>query len=74
MAVICGVPYQERAEKMNGDRARIIGAAPAAVRLRIFNTDSREEHAAQVIHNTLLLNKCFLSYVAPAYRASHRGR
>lgn len=56
MAVICGVPYQERAEKMNGNWARIIGAAPAAVKLRIFNTDSREEHATQVIHDTLLLN------------------
>lgn len=56
VAVICGVPYQERAEKMNGNWAWIIGAAPAAVKLRIFNTDSREEHAAQVIHDTLLLN------------------
>lgn len=35
--------------------------------LRIFNKDSGEEHATQVIHDTLLLNKCFLSYAAPAH-------
>lgn len=35
--------------------------------LRIFNKDSGEEHAAQVIHDALLLNKCFLSYDAPAH-------
>lgn len=68
MAVICGIPYQERKEKMNGDQARIIGAAPAAVTLRIFNKDSGEEHATQVIHDTLLLNKCFLSYAAPQHQ------
>lgn len=61
MAVICGVLYQERGEKMNGEWARIIAVAPAAVKVRIFNKDSGEEHAAQAIHDTLLLNKCFLS-------------
>lgn len=46
MAVICGVPYQEREEKMNEDWARIVGAAPAAATSRIFNKDGGEDHAA----------------------------
>lgn len=63
MAVICGVPYQERKEKMSGGWARIIGAAPAAATLRTFNKDGGEEHAVRVIHDTPPppLNKCFLS-------------
>lgn len=63
MAVICGVLYQERKEKMSGGWARIIGAAPAAATLRTFNKDGGEEHTARVIHDTppLPLNKCFLS-------------
>lgn len=66
-AVICGVLYTEWAAKMNGERAWIIGAVPVALQLSIFNTDSGEDHSIQVIHDTLLFNKYFVSYTISAY-------
>lgn len=47
---------------MNGEWAWIIGAVPVTLKLRIFNTDSREEHTIEVILDILLLNKYFVSY------------
>lgn len=52
---------------MNGKWAWIIGAVPVALTLRIFNTDSREEHTIEVIHGIPPLNKYFVSYTISAY-------
>lgn len=53
---------------MNGEWAWIIGAVPVALKVSIFNTDRREDHSIQVIHDTLLFfNKYFVSYTISAY-------
>ena len=58
---------------INGKWARIIGAVPVALKLRIFNTDSGEEHAIEVIHDIPLLNKYFVSYTILAYEHLIKG-
>lgn len=58
---------------MNGKWAWIIGAAPVTLKLRIFSTDSREEHTIEVIHDTSLLNKYFASYAISAYEHLIKG-
>lgn len=70
---ICSILYPERATKMNGEQARIIGTMPVTLQLCVLNADSGKDHSIQAILDTLLFNEDFPRHKIFGARSSHQA-